>query len=58
MQAPGKGGRPKTPPTKWNKVIDLLEENKHTPEEIARLADVGLTTVYKIRENPIRKVEA
>lgn len=34
---------------KWNKVADLLKRNGNTMEEIAKLADVGIATVYRIK---------
>lgn len=35
---------------KWNKVTDLLKRNGNTMEEIAKLADVGIATVYRIKK--------
>lgn len=35
---------------KWNKVADLLKRNGNTMEEIAKLADVGIATVYRIKK--------
>lgn len=35
---------------KWKKVADLLKRNGNTMEEIAKLADVGVATVYRIKK--------
>ncbi|MFG0529851.1 recombinase family protein [Pseudomonas sp. yb_2] len=35
---------------KWEKVADLLKRNGNTMEEIAKLADVGIATVYRIKK--------
>lgn len=35
---------------KWKKVTDLLKRNGNTMEEIAKLADVGIATVYRIKK--------
>ncbi|WP_371234759.1 recombinase family protein [Pseudomonas sp. QE6] len=35
---------------KWSKVADLLKRNGNTMEEIAKLADVGIATVYRIKK--------
>ena len=35
---------------KWNKVAGLLKRNGNTMEEIAKLADVGIATVYRIKK--------
>lgn len=34
---------------KWDKVAGLLKRNGNTVEEIAKLADVGIATVYRIK---------
>jgi len=35
---------------KWDKVADLLKRNGNTVEEIAKIADVGIATVYRIKK--------
>ncbi|MCY1286520.1 hypothetical protein D9M68_679180 [compost metagenome] len=35
---------------KWKKVADLLKRNGNTMEEIAKLAEVGVATVYRIKK--------
>jgi DNA invertase Pin-like site-specific DNA recombinase len=35
--------------SKWNKVASLLKRNGNTVEEIAKIADVGIATVYRIK---------
>lgn len=35
---------------KWNKVADLLKRNGNTIEEVAKIADVGVATVYRIKK--------
>ena len=42
----GKGRNQK----KWDQVADLLKRNGNTIEEIAKLADVGVATVYRIKK--------
>lgn len=42
----GKGRNQK----KWDQVADLLRRNGNTMEEIAKLADVGIATVYRIKK--------
>lgn len=42
----GKGRNKK----KWDQVADLLKRNGNTMEEIAKLADVGIATVYRIKK--------
>lgn len=42
----GKGRNQK----KWDQVADLLKRNGNTMEEIAKLADVGIATVYRIKK--------
>lgn len=42
----GKGRNQK----KWEQVADLLKRNGNTMEEIAKLADVGIATVYRIKK--------
>lgn len=34
---------------KWDKVAGLLKRNGNTVEEIAKIADVGIATVYRIK---------
>jgi len=34
---------------KWDKVASLLKRNGNTAEEIAKIADVGVATVYRIK---------
>lgn len=34
---------------KWDKVASLLKRNGNTVEEIAKIADVGIATVYRIK---------
>ncbi|MHB2082331.1 recombinase family protein [Pseudomonas asiatica] len=34
---------------KWEKVADLLKRNGNTVDEIAKIADVGIATVYRIK---------
>ena len=34
---------------KWDKVSDLLKRNGNTVEEVAKIADVGIATVYRIK---------
>jgi len=34
---------------KWDKVMGLLKRNGNTAEEIAKIADVGVATVYRIK---------
>ncbi|WP_415770288.1 recombinase family protein [Pseudomonas sp. LB3P38] len=34
---------------KWGKVVGLLKRNGNTVEEIAKIADVGIATVYRIK---------
>jgi DNA invertase Pin-like site-specific DNA recombinase len=34
---------------KWDKVAGLLKRNGNTVEEVAKLADVGIATVYRIK---------
>ncbi|NBA94377.1 recombinase family protein [Pseudomonas sp. R5(2019)] len=46
-QVGGKGRDQK----KWDTVEDLLTRNGNTMEEIAKLADVGIATVYRIKKN-------
>lgn len=41
---------------KWNKVADLLKRNGNTMEEIAKLADVGIATVYRIKKELSKSV--
>lgn len=42
----GKGRNQK----KWDQVADLLKRNGNTMEEVAKLADVGIATVYRIKK--------
>jgi DNA invertase Pin-like site-specific DNA recombinase len=42
----GKGRNQK----KWDQVTDLLRRNGNTMEEVAKLADVGIATVYRIKK--------
>ena len=42
----GKGRNQK----KWDQVADLLKRNGNTMEEIAKLADMGIATVYRIKK--------
>ncbi len=35
---------------KWDKVAGLLKRNGNTVEEIAKIADVGIATVYRIKK--------
>ncbi|MBO2890239.1 recombinase family protein [Pseudomonas asiatica] len=35
---------------KWDQVADLLKRNGNTMEEIAKLAEVGVATVYRIKK--------
>ncbi len=42
----GKGRNQK----KWDQVADLLKRNGNTMEEIAKLAEVGVATVYRIKK--------
>jgi DNA invertase Pin-like site-specific DNA recombinase len=35
---------------KWDKVADLLKRNGNTVEEVAKIADVGVATVYRIKK--------
>lgn len=42
----GKGRNQK----KWDQVASLLKRNGNTMEEIAKLADVGIATVYRIKK--------
>ncbi len=39
----------------WDKVADLLKRNGNTMEEIAKLADVGVATVYRIKRELSQK---
>lgn len=34
---------------KWDKVAGLLKRNGNTVEEVAKIADVGIATVYRIK---------
>lgn len=35
---------------KWDKVAELLKRNGNTAEEVAKIADVGVATVYRIKK--------
>ena len=35
---------------KWDKVAGLLKRNGNTAEEVAKIADVGIATVYRIKK--------